>query len=123
MGIAQLPRVKPAVAETSDVKYHETRGSAAEEKTEFDLTLESFPADKKIAVLKIVRGITGLGLKEAKEFVESVPKVLKEGASKEDCEAACCADAGCVTWNWDSNLTRAQVRAARSADQGAPLIH
>ena len=61
---------------------------AAEEKTEFDLTLESFPADKKIAVLKIVRGITGLGLKEAKEFVESVPKVLKEGASKEDCEAA-----------------------------------
>ena len=62
--------------------------AAAEEKTEFDLTLESFPADKKIAVLKIVRGITGLGLKEAKEFVESVPKVLKEGASKEDCEAA-----------------------------------
>ena len=60
----------------------------AEEKTEFDLVLESFPADKKIAVLKIVRGITGLGLKEAKEFVESVPKVLKEGASKEDCEAA-----------------------------------
>merc|ERR1719401_2066437 len=60
----------------------------AEEKTEFDLTLESFPADKKIAVLKIVRSITGLGLKEAKEFVESVPKALKEGASKEDCEAA-----------------------------------
>tara|TARA_B110001452_G_scaffold26710_1_gene20956 strand:+ start:1411 stop:1923 length:513 start_codon:yes stop_codon:yes gene_type:complete len=63
-------------------------GAAAEEKTEFDLVLESFPADKKIAVLKIVRGITGLGLKEAKEFVESVPKTLKEGASKEDCEAA-----------------------------------
>jgi len=61
---------------------------AVEEKTEFDLVLESFPADKKIAVLKIVRGITGLGLKEAKEFVESVPKTLKEGASKEDCEAA-----------------------------------
>merc|ERR1740133_696621 len=51
---------------------------AAEAQTEFDLTLESFPADKKIAVLKIVRGITGLGLKEAKEFVESVPKALKE---------------------------------------------
>ena len=63
-------------------------GAAAEEKTEFDLVLESFPADKKIAVLKIVRGITGLGLKEAKEFVEGVPKTLKEGASKEDCEAA-----------------------------------
>ena len=60
----------------------------AEEKTEFDLVLESFPADKKIAVLKVVRGITGLGLKEAKEMVEAAPKVLKEGASKADCEAA-----------------------------------
>ena len=63
-------------------------GAAAAEQTEFDLILESFPADKKIAVLKIDRGITGLGLKEAKEFVEGVPKALKEGASKEDCEAA-----------------------------------
>jgi len=62
--------------------------AAEEAQTEFDLTLESFPADKKIAVLKIVRGITGLGLKEAKEFVEGVPKLLKEGASKEDCDAA-----------------------------------
>merc|ERR1719409_1214635 len=61
-------------------------GAAAEEKTEFDLVLESFPADKKIAVLKVVRGITGLGLKEAKEMVEAAPKVLKEGASKADCE-------------------------------------
>ncbi|KAL1521582.1 hypothetical protein AB1Y20_021241 [Prymnesium parvum] len=61
---------------------------AAEEKTEFDLVLESFPADKKIAVLKVVRGITGLGLKEAKEMVEAAPKVLKEGASKADCEEA-----------------------------------
>lgn len=60
----------------------------SDEKTEFDLVLDSFPADKKIAVLKVVRGITGLGLKEAKEFVEGVPKALKEGASKEDCEAA-----------------------------------
>ena len=63
-------------------------GAAAEEKTEFDLVLESFPADKKIAVLKVVRGITGLGLKEAKEVVESAPKAIKEGASKADCEAA-----------------------------------
>jgi len=61
---------------------------AVEEKTEFDLVLESFPADKKIAVLKVVRTITGLGLKEAKEIVEAAPKTLKEGASKEDCEAA-----------------------------------
>jgi large subunit ribosomal protein L7/L12 len=66
----------------------EAAGAAAEEKTEFDLVLESFPADKKIAVLKVVRGITGLGLKEAKEMVEAAPKVLKEGAGKEECEDA-----------------------------------
>lgn len=59
-----------------------------EEQTEFDLILESFPADKKIAVLKVVRGITGLGLKEAKDLVEAAPKALKQGASKADCEAA-----------------------------------
>lgn len=59
-----------------------------EEKTEFDLVLEAFPADKKIAVLKAVREITGLGLKEAKEVVESAPKAIKEGASKADCEEA-----------------------------------
>ena len=62
--------------------------AGAAEKTEFDLVLESFPADKKIAVLKVVRGITGLGLKEAKELVEAAPKTLKEGAGKEECEAA-----------------------------------
>jgi len=61
---------------------------AAEEKSEFDLVLEGFPADKKIAVLKLVREITGLGLKEAKEVVESAPKAIKEGASKADCEEA-----------------------------------
>jgi len=63
-------------------------GAAApeEEKTEFDVVLEEFPADKKIAVLKIVRGITGLGLKEAKEMVESAPKSLKEGVSKAEAE-------------------------------------
>nr|YP_009297192.1 ribosomal protein L12 [Porphyridium sordidum]AOM66535.1 ribosomal protein L12 [Porphyridium sordidum] len=59
---------------------------AVEEKTEFDVVLESVPADKKIAVLKVVRTITGLGLKEAKELVESTPKSLKEGTSKEDAE-------------------------------------
>ncbi len=57
-----------------------------EEKTEFDVVLEEVPADKKIAVLKAVRGITGLGLKEAKEMVESAPKAIKEGTSKEDAE-------------------------------------
>ncbi|BAW96035.1 ribosomal protein L7/L12 [[Synechococcus] sp. NIES-970] len=59
----------------------------AEEKTEFDVILEEVPADKKIAVLKVVRGITGLGLKEAKEMVESAPKPIKEGTGKEDAEA------------------------------------
>ena len=55
-----------------------------EEKTEFDVSLDEVPADKKIAVLKVVRGITGLGLKEAKELVESAPKDIKEGVSKEE---------------------------------------
>jgi large subunit ribosomal protein L7/L12 len=59
-----------------------------EEKTEFDLILEDVPADKKIAVLKVVRTLTGLGLKEAKDLVESTPKNIKEGASKDDVEAA-----------------------------------
>jgi large subunit ribosomal protein L7/L12 len=65
-------------------------GGAApeEEKTEFDLVLTEFPADKKIAVLKVVRGITGLGLKEAKEIVESAPKTLQEAMGKDDAENA-----------------------------------
>lgn len=59
-----------------------------EEKTAFDVILEEVPADKKIAVLKVVRGLTGLGLKEAKEVVETTPKAVKEGATKDDAEAA-----------------------------------
>merc|ERR1719327_810843 len=66
----------------------EAAGAAAEEKTEFDIVLESFPADKKIAVLKVVRGITGLGLKDAKEMVEAAPKAIKEAAGKEEAEDA-----------------------------------
>jgi len=58
---------------------------AAVEQTEFDAVLISF-GDKKIQVIKEVRGITGLGLKEAKELVEGAPKVLKEGATKEEAE-------------------------------------
>ena len=61
--------------------------AAAEEKTAFDITLSDVPADKKIAILKIVRNVTGLGLKESKDIVDNVPKVLKEGATKEDVEA------------------------------------
>ena len=63
-----------------------TGGEAAtEEKSEFDVILTSF-GDKKINVIKEVRGITGLGLKEAKEFVESCPKAVKEGVSTEEAE-------------------------------------
>ncbi|MEY2978701.1 MAG: 50S ribosomal protein L7/L12 [Prochlorotrichaceae cyanobacterium] len=57
-----------------------------EEKTEFDVVLEEVPADKKIAVLKVVRTLTGLGLKEAKELVESAPKAIKEAVAKEAAE-------------------------------------
>jgi len=57
-----------------------------EEKTEFDVVLEEVDASKKIAILKVVRSLTGLGLKEAKELVESAPKTLKESTSKEDAE-------------------------------------
>jgi large subunit ribosomal protein L7/L12 len=59
-----------------------------EEKTEFDISLDEVPADKKIAVLKVVRSITGLGLKEAKELVESAPKVIQEAIAKEAAEDA-----------------------------------
>ncbi|ELS01941.1 ribosomal protein L7/L12 [Xenococcus sp. PCC 7305] len=61
-------------------------GEAAEEKTEFDVVLEDVPKDKKIAILKVVRAITGLGLKEAKAMVEETPKAIKEGVPKEDAE-------------------------------------
>ena len=62
--------------------------AAAEEKTEFDVVLESFDAAAKIKVIKVVRELTGLGLAEAKAAVEAAPKALKEGISKEDAEAA-----------------------------------
>ena len=60
-------------------------GEAAEEKTSFDVILES-AGDKKIPVIKEVRAITGLGLKEAKEIVDNAPKPIKEGCSKEEAE-------------------------------------
>ena len=60
-------------------------GAAAEEKTEFDVILATV-GDKKINVIKEVRAITGLGLKEAKDLVESAPKAVKEGASKDEAE-------------------------------------
>ncbi len=60
-------------------------GAAAEEKTEFDVVLADMGSNK-VAVIKAVRGVTGLGLKEAKEAVESAPTTLKEGVSKEEAE-------------------------------------
>ena len=61
-------------------------GEAAEEKTEFDVVMTAF-GDKKIGVIKVVRGVTGLGLAEAKKLVESVPAAIKEGLSKDDADA------------------------------------
>ncbi len=60
--------------------------AAAEEKTTFDVILKEAPADKKIAIIKEVRAATNLGLKEAKDLVESAPKTVKEGVSKEEAE-------------------------------------
>ncbi len=73
---AAAPAAVIAAAPAADAQ------GAAEESTEFKVTLEEAPADKKIAIIKVVREITGLGLKEAKELVEGAPKVLKETAPK-----------------------------------------
>jgi large subunit ribosomal protein L7/L12 len=57
-----------------------------EEKTEFTVTLKEYPADKKVSVIKVIRELTGLGLKEAKDLVEGVPSTVKEAVSKADSE-------------------------------------
>ena len=65
-------------------------GAAAapvEEKTEFTVILKEYPADKKVTVIKVIREITGLGLKEAKDLVEAVPSTVKEAVSKADSES------------------------------------
>jgi large subunit ribosomal protein L7/L12 len=59
----------------------------AEEKTDFDVVLEEVASDKRVAALKVIRSLTSLGLKEAKDFVSSLPKAVKEGVSKEEAEA------------------------------------
>jgi large subunit ribosomal protein L7/L12 len=64
-------------------------GAAAapvEEQTEFTVTLKEYPADKKVSVIKVIRELTGLGLKEAKDLVEGVPSTVKEAVSKADSE-------------------------------------
>ena len=78
-----------AAAPVAAVAAAPAAGAAAEEeeKTNFDVVLESF-GDNKIAVIKVVRALTNLGLKEAKEVVEGAPKAVLEGAKKDDAEAA-----------------------------------
>jgi large subunit ribosomal protein L7/L12 len=60
---------------------------AAEEQTEFTVVLKEYPADKKVTVIKVVRELTGLGLKEAKDLVEGVPSTVKEAVSKADSDS------------------------------------
>ena len=77
--------VSAAAVAAAPVAVAAEAGAAAEEKTEFDVMITSF-GDKKVAVIKAVRGITGLGLKEAKDLVESAPAPIKEGAAKAEAE-------------------------------------
>ena len=78
VSVASVAMASPAAAAAP--------AEAVEEKTAFDITLSEVTADKKIAVLKIVRNVTGLGLKESKDIVDNVPKLLKEGATKDESE-------------------------------------
>ena len=79
-GVDASPRKVIIKPEKEELKPTET------EKTEFDVILEEVPTDKKIATLKVVRILTGLGLKEAKDFVESTPQVLKEAIALADAQ-------------------------------------
>lgn len=75
----------PVVVAGSGAAGGEAEAAAAEEKTDFNVVLTG-PGEKKIQVIKVVRELTGLGLKEAKELVDSAPKAVKEGATKEEAE-------------------------------------
>lgn len=77
---------KFGVSASAAVAVAADAGAAAAEQTEFDVILTSF-GEKKVAVIKAVRGATGLGLKEAKDLVEAAPKALKEGVEKAEAEA------------------------------------
>ena len=78
--------VAVAAAPAAGGAAHAGGGAAAEEKTDFTVVLASAPADKKIPIIKTVREITGLGLKEAKDLVEAAPKAVKEGIPKAQAE-------------------------------------
>ncbi|MDN3509402.1 MAG: 50S ribosomal protein L7/L12 [Candidatus Neptunochlamydia sp.] len=99
LSVLDLSKLKKALEEKWDVKAvaggpvmmtaapaADGGEEASEEATDFQITLEESPADKKIAVIKIVREVTGLGLREAKELVEGAPKILKESAPKIEAE-------------------------------------
>ena len=93
-----LPDVRPvekyprAIGRTRTNPYANSLGAGAaaaapvEEQTEFTVTLKEYPADKKVTVIKVIREITGLGLKEAKDLVEGAPSTVKEAVSKADSE-------------------------------------
>lgn len=83
-GVSAAP-VAVAAAPAAAVPSEQAEAPAAEEKTEFTITLKSF-GEKKIEVIKAVREVTTLGLKQAKDLVEAAPQVIKEGASKEEAE-------------------------------------
>jgi large subunit ribosomal protein L7/L12 len=83
--LEQVHGIKPAGGAVIAVGPAADAAAPVEEKTEFDVVLTGF-GDNKIAVIKVVRAATGLGLKEAKDLVESAPKAMKEGISKEDAE-------------------------------------
>ena len=98
LSVLDLSKLKKALEDKGDVKAAAGApvmmaaapaggaDSAAEESTDFEVILQESPADKKIPVIKIIREITGLGLKEAKELVEGAPKQVKESAPKSEAE-------------------------------------
>ena len=89
--LAKLLEEKWGVSAAAAVAVAAPGAAAAapvEEKTEFTVTLKEYPADKKVTVIKVVRELTGLGLKEAKDLVDGAPKAVKEAIAKADAEAA-----------------------------------
>ena len=98
LSVLDLSKLKNALEEKWDVKAAAGApvmmaaapaaggDAAAEEATDFKITLEEVPADKKIAIIKVVREVTGLGLKEAKELVEGAPKAVKDSSPKSEAE-------------------------------------
>jgi large subunit ribosomal protein L7/L12 len=76
----------PSIPVVSTSSASAAPAESVEEQTSFSITLSEVPSDKKIAILKVVRALTGLGLKESKDIVENVPKIIKEGVTKEESE-------------------------------------